>query len=713
MNKANQDQVKAFVAEAKESGKSDVQIYDALKRNPALKQNFASAKQKGFDDVKIARGLGLYIGGGQASKPQSTPSTNNQAGASGGQKVQYDKPTFREDMGRRASGFLGGIKQGGLYVADGLAGLSNKALGTNFETDDYERYTKAKAEEHAIFDNARKESGKGFDWGGLVFDAVGFGKFGKAYNGAKLLTTQGAKITAQNAGLGAMVGAMDFAKDGDERLSKTAMGAITAPVGGVVAEKLVGKPLAKAMTRHSVTDDVAKTAVNKGLAKEGLKLDDLPTNVADDLVKQAKKALKAGKTLDDDVVGRTGLIKKYGINPTKAQANRNATDWTKERELAKLDSTEGILTNKYVNDDDQLRQMLDDEIMATGGKKTDDYAFNQELLKTAQDKIAQNKAKASEAYRLAQQSTNNNIDVDAVGFVDDVYGQFGKFASHQMPTEIKGLLQQIKDEGMTMGESEDLVKFINNAYQGTINNGQPTMYTHALKQIRETLEKWQQKALDNASSASDGLWGNARSIHKQNRALIESMPLLKDAEKGVEPDKMFSKHIIGGNIGQLRTTMDFLKAENPQLVADIKQSVLEYIAKNAINDTKGFSPAGMKKALDRLGEPRLKSIFNDDELKRLTDLRLVGELLKQAPIENSVNHSHTASTLANMFGTLIGNTPVLKVLKIMREKRMAGKILNGASLVDDTVPINYSPSGQKASNTIAKLGVITGINADE
>lgn len=691
MSKMTPQEVQSFIAQGRQNGKTDLQIYVDLRNNPKAKDNFVNANKAGMSNEQIAQTLKLNI------SPKA-------------EKVQYDKPTFLERAGAGADNNWSGLKQGGLYVADGLAGLSNKILGTNFDTDDYEKFTANKKAEKEHYQDAKKQSGfSGIDVAEMLGEMGSLGPLataGRGYQGVKVLSKAGAKVTAQNAGLGALGSMVGFAENSDKRMQNATTGAMFG-AGGAVVGKKIGEQLSK---RVATTPQNVDIALERGLAKMDLKLEDLPADVANALRADAKKALKAGKVLDDDAIARKAFLESKGFKPTHAQVTRNASDWTNERELAKLDSTEGILTNKYVNDDDQLRQMLADEIMATGGKKTDDYAFNQELLQTAQAKIAKNKQRTSEAYGLARDAVGNDLPMDATAFVDDVYKSLGKFADNVLPTEAKKVLKTAKKKGLTFGESQELVKVLNGAYKGSLINGQPTMHTHALKQAKETLEAWQQKTIDGTNQTAQHLWKNARHIHKQNRELIESMPLLKDAEKGVEPDKMFSKHIIGGNIGQLRTTMDFLKAENPQLVADIKQSVLEHIAKNAINQSNGFSPAGMKKVLDSLGEPRLKSIFSDDELKRLKDLRMAGELLKQAPIGSNINHSNTASTLANIFGMMIDKVPFASIVKGVRDNINARSQLTGKI----TMPNVRTVYDDDTVHYATKAGFGAGVaNADE
>lgn len=683
MSKMTQDQVHAFIQTAKQNGKSDMQIYDALKRNPSAKANFVSAKQAGMNDIDIAKSLGLKA--------------FNDA--------PIEKPTFLERFGAGMDTTFSGLKQGALFLKD-------KVTGGN----DYDKFTKEKAQERAGYQEFKKESGfDGIDVAEMLGETVALGPLatmGKGYKGAKIVSKAGAKITAQNAGLGALASMVGFAENSDKRMQNATTGAMFG-AGGAVVGKKIGEQISKrvATTPHNVD-----FTLNQGLAKMDLKLEDLPDDVAKALRADAKKALKAGKVLDDDAIARKAFLESKGFKPTHAQVTRNATDWTNERELAKLKSTDGVLTQKYVDDDTQLRQMLDDEIVATGGKKTDDYAFNQELLATAQAKIAQNKEKVRQAYDVAKNADGNDRVLGGVGFVNDALKALdANYQLSSMPPQLRDILKQIrnKPELFTVGKSQELIKVMNNAYKSSLNNGQPTSTTNAIQIVRDVLTQRQDEAMQDfvANGIDAGTaWNVARHTHKQNRDLIESMPLLKDAEKGVEPDKMFSKHIIGGNIGQLRTTMDFLKAENPQLVADIKQSVLEHIAKNAINSTNGFSPAGMKKVLDSLGEPRLKTIFSDDELKRLGDLRMAGELLKQAPIGSNVNYSNTASTLANIFGLMIDKVPFANIAKMMRDNAKARNQLTGKIAMPNVRTVYDDDTVHYATKAGFGLGVA---NSDE
>lgn len=690
MSKMTPQEVQSFIEQGRQNGKTDLQIYVDLRNNPKAKGNFVNANKAGMSNEQIAQSLKLNV----------SPKAD---------KVQYDKPTFKERFGAGMDNMFSGMKQGALYAKDKVTGGNS-----------YDEYTQAKADEKAHYQDAKKQSGfSGIDVAETLGEIVATAPValaGRGYQGAKFLSTQGAKITAQNAGLGAVGAGVGFAENADKRMNKMTVGAITAPVAGYVGEKLLGKPIAKMMTRHSVTDDVAKTAVNKGLTKEGLKLDDLPSDVADDLVKQAKTALKAGRTLDDDVVGRVGLMRKHGFNPTRGQATRRADDWGAEREVAKYSDE---LRGKFDDDNAGLVQMLDDLTTATGGMKAGDkgvadIGVNTQLLETAQNKIAQNKARANHAYDVAERSSANNIVVNADDFVDDVYSSLGKFADEMLPSDVKQLLRKVKKDGMNIGESQELIRHFNDAYKGSLNNGQPTMYTHALQQVRKSLEKYQQQAIDDAGGASADAWNNARTIYKQNRQLIDSMPLLRDAEKGVQADKLMQKHIINGNSDELKRTMSFLETENPQLLADVRQSVMEHIAGKAVNANGGFNPKAYADAIKGLRSDRLEAIFGADMAKQMKETGRVAHYLQQNVAGATTNGSNTAWGVVQVLNgmlkrTSFGFADLDKVISYTGTKKALHP-----DLYDPTKPITYTASGQNAMRGMAKMGVGAGVaNADE
>lgn len=681
------------IASARQAGYSDAEIYDGIKNSPRYQTQFKNSYAKGMTDAQIAGVIGLKLSAHapQSQQPKNTPKSDD---------IKPEKPSFLVRFGAGMDNTLSGLKQGALYLKDGITG-----------GNEYEKFTKVKAEEKAFYKQAKKDSGfTGIDVAEFLGETVAMGPLataGKGFQGAKVVSKAGAKVIGQNAGLGALAGMLGFAENAEKRTDNAVMGAVGGGIGSIVGKK-IGDTVAKRM--NATTQNIDDT-LNKALASNGVKLSDLPENVANNLRSQAKNAVKSGRALDDEAIKNIAFLESKGFKPTKAQATRNATDWTAERELAKQTGTNGVLTEKYVADNAQLVKMLDDEIVATGGRKTDEYGLNQDILQTALGKIESNKVKARQAYDVAKNADGNDIVLDGRGFASDTVKILeDNYLLSSMPPQIKSILQQIhkNPQLFTVGKSQELIKVLNSAYKSTLSNGQPTADTQAIKLVRDVLTQRQDEAmqglLSNGIDAGKA-WNIARQTHKESRQLIDSMPLLKDVEKGVQPDNLLSKHILRGNIAELDNTIKFLQAENPQVVADIKQSIVEHIASKAINSNGGFSPAKMKQALDSLGDRRLKTMFSDDELKRLKDIQMAGHLLMQQPIGANVNHSNTASMLANVLGEMLNRIPFANIGKNLNDYRLAVNQLN-----PNVAGQKVNQSGEMIDG-LTKLGWITGVNS--
>ena len=77
------------------------------------------------------------------------------------EQPKYEKPSFLADVGAGMDDVFSGIKQGALYLKDGITG-----------GNDYEKFTKEKADEKALYEKARTESGAGINFGRFVGQTI-------------------------------------------------------------------------------------------------------------------------------------------------------------------------------------------------------------------------------------------------------------------------------------------------------------------------------------------------------------------------------------------------------------------------------------------------------------------------------------------------------------------------------------------------------------
>jgi len=73
------------------------------------------------------------------------------------EQPKYEKPSFLIDVGVGIDDVASGIKQGILYLTDSVTG-----------GNEYEKFTKEKADEKALYEKARQESGAGINFGRFV-----------------------------------------------------------------------------------------------------------------------------------------------------------------------------------------------------------------------------------------------------------------------------------------------------------------------------------------------------------------------------------------------------------------------------------------------------------------------------------------------------------------------------------------------------------------
>ncbi|WP_151823437.1 hypothetical protein [Acinetobacter nosocomialis] len=683
-----QNDISARIAAAKKEGFSDDQIYSSLAANDGYGKRISMAKNEGFSDADIAKTLGLSIqkdlGMQQPIKISATRQPFDWKAAQQKSMQEQAKkagPTQMWESALLGASDLGaGIMQGFAYAGDKLGQGLNSVLGTNLDTNAYKRFTNQRQDIEDFQQARRQQNGQGFDWarlGGQVAATAPLGGLARSYEGANILSKAGAGITAQNAVLGAGIGGAGFASDATQRLENTALGGAGGAAGAVIGEKIgqaINKTVSSVKNSGSQAAQHTTQAIDKSLddalRQQGMSLGDLSDDVANGLRKEAADALKSGKNLNPEAVARKAILDQVGIKGTKAQVSGNAQQWQREAELAKLQDVGAPLREKFIDDNKQLASLLDSANARTGGKAVDQIGAMQNAVSSLGNQLDQNKQFIKAAYDAASKAPGNDVVIDGRGFANDAFTALEKnYAASSLPPSVQKIIKEVADnpDKFTLGKSEELIKILNREYQSSLQMGQPTSSTYSIGLVRDALNGRQAEAmqglLSNGNDAAKA-YQFARQANQFNASQIEQIPLLQDIRKGVEPDKLFNKHILNGNINELGRTIDLLSNVNPQAVADIKQQALEFIAKKAIMQNGQFSPAGMKRALDGIGDRRLSILFDSSELKNIKNISKAGEYLVTQPNHSYVNNSNTASASMNNLMNFFGSPKVKAVLNL-------------------------------------------------
>lgn len=744
-------EIQARIGAAKQAGLSDADIFEGIKGGAKTAAGYQAARKSGLSDDQIAKDLGLVIQAvnNASNRRNYQPFDNTKSARQQREKEALKKqgPTQFWESGLLAFTDIGApVVQAAEYVADGVRGAANKVLGTNLETDRYEKVTKGLKTASDNHNTVRRANDQGLDvtriGGNILLTAPLAAAGGTLKAGQALSSAAGREFLTKNGALGALMGATGIHENSTERLQSMAGGALGGALGAGVGHKLgqaTGRLVEKGkkvVANHSPQQatQVLKQIDQKLddlLKPHGIKLSDLSDDVAQGLRRDAKKALDAGYNLNPKAVERKAVLDSLGIKGTKAQITGNAQQWQKEAELAKVNGVGNALRDKFIGDNQQLNDLLEQSIKNTGGNALDNLGAAQVARDTLNHFDQQAHTKINQMYQAARDASGNDVVLNGSGFANDAITNLNKnYVASSLPTDIHQLIKDINNnpDMFTLGKSQELIRVLNQHYNSSLDSlGKPTSASHAIGIVRNALEGRIDEAVDgllpmNGDDAAS-LYRAARQAYKQHAQTVERIPFLRDAIKGVEPDRLFQKHILNGEVEPLKETVKVLADVNPQAVYNLKQQVLQHIADKAVGLNGQFSPAAMDKSLKALTDRKLAVLFSPNELKHIKDIGRAAHYLVTQPAHSYVNNSNTASGLMNYFGRMMQhvggvgrhvpwiNEAVVAPIGNAAQRVQASSALKGSGLAGEALPATTQQ--QSLIDALTKAGLLGGANLPE
>lgn len=751
----------AFVTNAKARGMKDHEIWNELRKDQSFSQGIKLSKQNGITQDQIAKDLGLrvkFVDSKSKSNYQPFDNTKEARQKREQEALKKQGPTQLWESALLGAADVGvPVVQAAENAADSIRGGINKVFGTNLETDRAEKLTKTYKNTNDNHNTVRKANNQGMDVGrigaNMAMTAPLAAAGGTLKAGVPLASKAGAEFLARNAAVGGLIGATGVHENNTQRLKSMGAGAVGGAIGAAAGQK-VGEGVTKVAqkARNKAADALSKVStvetnrilqsiddklgttqinidleINNALQTKGLKLSDLSDDVAKGLRAEAQKALSSGKQLNKEAVVRKAVLDRLGIRGTRAQVTGDPKLWQQEAELAKVPAGD-VLRDKFVADNKKIAELLDDAIDATGGRAINDRVTAKTAMDTLLGVNENNKQFVRNAYEIAQSADGAEAVLDGAAFAKEANDLLeAKAAKLSLPSNIKKMLKDVaKDpEKLTLNKADEYIKILNSDAKGALNiKGEDTSTSRAIKIVKKALEDRQAQALDGfLGNDSAVAYKFAKQAHGARKQLEDQMPLLGDAIKGVQPDKLFDKYIAGGSVAELDKTIEVLSLNNPQAVRDIKQQVLKNIAEDVIGQNGQPSPAKMKRLLDNIGDEKLNILFTPDEVRRIKDIGMAMEYLVLQPAHSYVNNANSASALLNGVGKWIksiGNYSVAvpfigpnitQPLQIGATKLSTSRAINGAAPLASEARLPITKTSQSLIDQLRKAGLISGANA--
>ncbi len=488
-----------------------------------------------------------------------------------------------------------GVVQGASYVADKISEAANNLLGTNLDTNSYNRVTQQRKDVQDFHNLRRQENGQGYDvarLGGQIAATAPLGALGRGYEGAAVLSRAGAGVAAQNAAVGAAIGGLGFAEDAKQRLTNAALGGVGGAAGGIIAKKVGdavtrGVNAAQGRLRPEVAD------IEK-LAKDF----NVRTSVGD--ISGNPHIQRTETVLDRIPFIGTGKFRE-GQQQEVVAAAENITEGLRKK-MTEVDykSLNKIQSAALSGDKNAIR------IMDVVNKVGDDSG--KILQAAAEIKNWRGQQLASQMYdRVAQLAGNSKVQATkTMQAIDDT------IASDSKTIPNKELINEISSIKSNWGDSNNPQSFQElRAARSRLGElvdewGRQGKSTSALTKIRSAIDE------DLATFARQSNKPKLQLEYKRADSFYKELQTSKDkalanSMRSQTPDEIYNQFV---KVGKGDRAANFYKNLDPKGQAALRYEMANRALSKATNENKDiFSPTKFALEFERLSEP-YKSIFN-------------------------------------------------------------------------------------------------------
>lgn len=529
--------------------------------------------------------------------------------------------------------------------------------------------------------------------------AGGAGTLGAAAKGAQRLTgvaqrvasTLAANPVQQLASAGAAGAAGGYTRetggnDGAQLAASLAAGIATP----FAVNKVTG--LANRLNRRVLPQDPQQIniTINSAIEQSGLKLHELPPRVAQSIRDDVAKAFRTTDQVSPDAVRRLADYRLTNLTPTAAGLTLDPAVVTQQKNLAKLgmnskDSTAQFLGQTENRNNQLLKNGLND---LGAGAAGDAYAGGERVIgaldrrnERATDVIGRlydrardsnGRSAALDPHAFTQRAGNLLHEANVESFlVPDIRNKLNGFADGSIPLTVE-IAEQFKTNiGRLQRSSADgNVRFALGAVRQALDET-PLLAQRAPaaavggNQLATPGGLASGQPGQELGQSAINAFNKARRVNRMWMQTVERTPALQAVRDGVEPDKFVQQFIVGAGkdasfsgVAQLKHS---IKA-NPVAMQSVRDQILGHLKSKALggmpDETGNFGSAAYVKALEAIGERKLRLFFQPSEIQKMQALGRVARYEQFQPAGGAVNNSNTAGAVGGLFERYLGNIPV-------------------------------------------------------
>lgn len=661
-----------------------------------------------------------------------------------GQSATPAQPKQSEQSGMLDSlknSFLGGAVRGARDIVDGGAQLATRTLeglpsalgvdrhpaGQKFQETMQEQRENVEninqAAEQDYRQNWRQGEDVGLDGGRIAGNIAA--SLPLAYAVPGMAATSMAGKTAYGVGAGMTGAAFQPVQQGkdfqSEKLAQLMIGGALGGTGVHVGEA-VGKVAGKVMNRakRAITPNITREQTIRVLNQNGVDLRGVTKATREDLIKQAQQQLDTTGNLSGKEIAAKADFDSLGMQPTKGQLSRDPQQFRFEQNTQGIDDAGRQLTERFTQQNQQLIGQVNKARTNTGGVGMDDFQAGQRGIDVLKDVKNTRGQAVGELYDEALNNAGVDTLLDSGRFTKGLKDTLDDMlvSPEELPAGVNRLLKNIEsgDTQFTIKKAEQVRKAINKR-MGASNPQEK----FALKTVNDAI----QKEIDAFGSTAGEAFKTARGAAAENFSKIDANPAMQAISKDLAtPDDFIKKYLHGSKVGPLMQLKKDIMEGDPAFWNELRGQTIDHLKTKSTGDVGDefakFSQSGYNKALNQIGNKKLKVLFSADEIKHLRTIGNVGKQIQNEPLGASVNRSNTGAAIANLLSRA-GKIPLAQMVAdpIQRGmvQRQVGQALNPQLTMPQQIP-GLSPQAMSRLNLpfaiggypLVQPGLDTGVN---
>lgn len=470
------------------------------------------------------------------------------------------------------------------------------------------------------------------------------------------------------------------------------IGSVAAPAAMSGAQGLAGRVSQFFRPQQSLQQ--VDQQIELALRRQGVDWAQVPERVRQSLRGEAQQALQASGELDGAALSRLADFRRVeGATPTRGMLTLDPAQITRERNLAKTGANsvdvgmQGLSRVENANN-----RALVEALNNAGARGAQDApTVGGRVIDTLQRGLAAEKANVDQLYSAARDTAGRSFPLDGAAFTAQANKALDDaLLGGALPPSVAGHLNRIAkgEVPFTVDYAEQLKTAIGNLQRATAD-GQQRM---ALGLVRKALDDTPVVGLGGQGPAAGArvvnpgnlpavpnspqlgeqavsAFNQARAANRTMMQRIESTPALQAVYEGVEPDKFVQRFITGnGPDASIRSVQALRRelASDPQAAQAVRAHIVDYLKGKALSgaadEVGNFSASNFNKALDGIGEQKLRAFFSGDEIDQLKAVGRVASYMTVQPKGSAVNNSNSGALMLgrglDMLDSIAGRLPV-------------------------------------------------------